>query len=150
MDDYQLTTHICRTQQEMEATDQGYWVILDGLGRNILAKLGNVELGISIRIFLRTKEDKVVGGVVADVFGQGAHIALLWVDEPLRNKGYGSELVNLAEQEARKLGCTLVHTDTYGFEAMSLYKKLGYEVFGALEDYTAGYGKYFLKKSLTE
>lgn len=148
MDDYRLSTHICKTQQEMEATNQGYWTILDGLGRNILANLGNVELGISIRIFVKAGEDKIVGGIIADVFGQGAYIALLWVDEPLRNMGYGSELINRAEQEARALGCTFVHTDTYGFEAKPLYEKLGYEVFGTLENYVAGYCKYFLKKSL--
>jgi len=148
MEDYQLSTHICRNQKEMEATNQALWVLLDGLGRNILAHLGDVELGISVRIFIRTHGDRVVGGIIVDLFGQGAYISLLWVDEPLRNRGYGSRLVNLAEQEARKLGCTLVHTDTYGFEARPLYEKLGYEVFGILEDYAGGYSKYFLKKSL--
>ena len=148
MEGYRVSTYICRSQREMEATSEVYWVILDGLGKNILARLGDVELGISVRIFIKTQEGQVAGGIVADIFGHGAYITLLWVDESLRNRGLGSRLVGLAEEEARKLGCTLAHLDTYGFEAKPFYEKLGYQVFGILEDYAGGYGKYFLKKSL--
>ena len=148
MEDCHVSTYICRSQREMEATSEAYWVILNGLGKNILARLGDVELGISVRIFIKTQEGQVAGGIVADIFGHGVYITLLWVDESLRNRGLGSRLVGLAEEEARKLGCTLAHLDTYGFEAKPFYEKLGYHVFGVLEDYAGGYGKYFLKKSL--
>jgi hypothetical protein len=38
--------------------------------------------------------------------------------------------------------------DTYSFEAKPFYEKLGYEVYGVLEDYPEEHCKYFLKKRL--
>ena len=51
-----------------------------------------------------------------------------------------------AEQEARDRGCSHAHCDTYDFQALPFYQKLGYQVFGQLEDYPAGHTRYFLQK----
>jgi GNAT superfamily N-acetyltransferase len=148
MDDYTYSAHICLTQQDMEATASDVLVLMDGLGRNILYHLGNVELGKSIRIFLTDKDKKTVGGIVGDLFGGWVYISLLWIDECSRNKGLGSELLRRMESEAIHLGCSHVHLDTYSFEAKPFYEKAGYEVFAKLDDYPMGYCKYFLKKSI--
>jgi GNAT superfamily N-acetyltransferase len=148
MDRYRFSVHTCETQQEMEATQNGLLTIVDGLGRNILKVLGDVELGRSIRVFLEDSQDAVVGGAVGDVFGGWICISLCWVQESLRNQGYGAQLMDLLEHEARQLGCKHAHVDTYSFEARPFYEKLGYELFATLEDYPEGYCKYFLKKTL--
>lgn len=122
--------------------------ILEGLGNNILEHLGDVELGRPIKIFIRDEANKVVGGVLTNCFGGWMYISLLWVDKLLRNLGYGTRLIHLAESEATKLGCTHAHVDTYSFEARPFYEKLGYELFATLEDYPPGHCKYFLKKQL--
>lgn len=150
MNEYRFSTHICATQQEMKATAGDVLVILDGLGRNIIEHLGNVELGASIRIFMQNNENTVVGGITAEVFGGWAYISLLWVDASLRNQGYGTKLLNLLETEAIRLGCKHAHLDTYSFEARPFYERSGYDVFGTLEDYPEGHCKYFLKKTLTK
>jgi hypothetical protein len=36
--------------------------------------------------------------------------------------------------------------DTFSFQARPFYEKLGYEVFGQLEDYPRGHSRYFLQK----
>lgn len=148
MAEYEFSTHVCSSQQEIEATEGDVLVVLEGLGRNILKQLGDVELGKSIRVFLRDEEGQAVGGTTANVFGGWVYIALLWVEESLRNQGYGTQLINRLEREAMKLGCRYAHVDTYSFEARPFYERLGYEVFGVLEDYPAGHCKYFLKKRL--
>lgn len=148
MDNYTFSMHTCRTLSEMEQTQTEIGVIIEGLGANILHQLGNIELGKSIRIFVRDLNDKVVGGIVGDIFGNWVYISLLWVAESLRNQGYGSQLVNLLESEAIKLGCNSAHLDTYSFEARPLYERLGYELFAELEDYPTGFSKYFMKKKL--
>lgn len=148
MEEYTFSTHVCRNRKEMKATQGDLMVISEGLGNNIIKQVGTIELGKSVRIFIRNRNNKVVGGIIGDVFGGWVYIALLWVEESLRNKGYGTKLVNLIEEEARKLGCKYAHLDTYSFEARPFYEKLGYGVFGTLEDYPEGYCKYFLKKVL--
>lgn len=146
MSEHSFSTHV--TQQEIEATERDVLVILEGLGRNILQHLGDVELGKSIRIFLRDEQGRVVGGTTASIFGGWAYISLLWVEQSLRNRGCGTELMNRLEAAATGLGCRWAHVDTYSFEAPRFYERLGYEVFAVLEDYPAGHCKYFLKKRL--
>jgi len=143
-----FSLQVCTSQQEIEATERDILVILDGLGRNILKHLGDVELGKSIRILMRDKEGRVVGGTTASIFGGWLYVSLLWVEDLLRNRGYGTELMNRLEKEARRLGCQYAHLDTYSFEAKPFYERLGYEVFGVLENYPEGHCKYFLKKRL--
>jgi len=148
MDEYRFSTHVCDDLQQMAATDSLVVPILEGLGRNIQEQIGDVQLGGSVRIFIRDRQDRVVGGIVADLFGGWAYISLLWIDEPLRNRGLGTRLVSMLEQEVLRLGCTHAHLDTYSFEARPFYESLGYELFATLEDYPPGHCKHFLKKTL--
>ncbi|MGE5123615.1 MAG: GNAT family N-acetyltransferase [Acidobacteriaceae bacterium] len=146
MDTPAYSFHLCLTQAEIEACSKDMNIILEGLGRNILEHLGNVELGKSVRLFLRDAAGRTVGGIAGDIFGGWLYISLLWVDEALRNRGFGSELLQRMEQEAVRLGCRHAHLDTYSFEARPFYERAGYEVFARLDEYPAGHAKYFLKK----
>lgn len=148
MDENGLSFQVCRTADEFESAKDGYQAVLEGLGRNIVSKTGNTELGRSFHIFIRNKENRVVGGVVGQVFGGWLYVSLLWVEESLRNKGNGARLLKMAEDEAMKLGCRNAHVDTYSFEAKPFYEKHGYLLFATLDDYPEGYSKYFLKKKL--
>lgn len=148
INEYTFSTYRYGFQPETASTENDMMVLIEGLGRNILKHLGDVELGKSLRIFLRDRENKTFGGIAADLFGGWVYISLLWVDENLRNLGYGSELLNRLESEAIQLGCKYAHVDTYSFEARPFYEKAGYEVFGKLDDYPPGHCKYFLKKKL--
>jgi GNAT superfamily N-acetyltransferase len=148
MNEYTFTSYHYGFKQNSLSTEAEMNVLIEGLGRNILKQLGDVELGKSLRIFLHDKENKVVGGIAADLFGDWAYISLLWVEESLRNKGLGSELLCRLESEAIQMGCTNAHLDTYSFEAKPFYEKAGYKVFGKLDDYPVGYCKYFLTKAL--
>ena len=150
MAEYSFSTHVCASRQEADATEGDVLVILDGLGRNILKHLGDVELGQPVRVFVRDPEGRAVGGAIANVFGGWVYISLLWVEESLRNQGYGTELMNRVERAAQELGCRYAHLDTYSFEARPFYERLGYEVFGVLEDYPEGHYKYFMKKKLAQ
>jgi GNAT superfamily N-acetyltransferase len=149
MDNQKLSIQICKTPDELKASQTAEMVMLEGLGNNILEHLGNVELGRPIRIFLRNPSDEVVGGVIANCFGGWVYIALLWVGKSLRNQGYGTRLMRLLEAEAIQKGCHHAHLDTYSFEARPFYERLGYELFATLDDYPKGHCKYFLKKQLT-
>lgn len=150
MNEYKYSVHLCLTQAEMDATAPDMLIMLEGLGKNIQKHMENIELGKSLRVFLRDNENKTVGGIAADLFGGWVYISLLWVDEELRNKGLGTELVNRLESEAIKLGCKYAHLDTYSFEARPFYERAGYQVFAKLDDYPHGYCKYFLKKTLVK
>lgn len=148
MDERGISVQICQTMEEIKAAQDAARAVMEGLGNNILERIGDVELGRPIRIFMRNKSDEVVGGVIALCFGGWVYISLLWVEKSLRNLGYGTQLMHMLEEEAIKHGCKNAHLDTYSFEARPFYERLGYEQFATLEDYPKGYCKYFLKKRL--
>jgi GNAT superfamily N-acetyltransferase len=143
-----LTLQICRTPGDVESAKDGVKAVLNGLGRNIVSKLGDVDLGRTVEIFLRNKKKEVVGGVVGNIFGGWLYVSLLWVDESLRNMGNGTRLLRMIESEATKLGCLNAHLDTYSFEAKPFYEKNGYTLFATLGDYPRGHSKHFLRKRL--
>lgn len=76
------------------------------------------------------------------------YIDILWVKEGFREKGYGSVILREVEKIAKEKGCTLVHLDTFDFQAKDFYLKHGYEVFGILDDCPVGHKRYYMKKSL--
>jgi GNAT superfamily N-acetyltransferase len=149
MDECGFSIQVCRSREELKAAEEAEMALLVGLGNNILKNIGNVELGRPIKIFVRDQAHQVVGGLIATVFGGWVYISLLWIEESLRNHGYGARLMLLCESEAVQMGCQYAHLDTYSFEARPFYERLGYELFATLDDYPKGYCKYFLKKQLS-
>ena len=97
---------------------------------------------------LRGPDDEVVGGVTGAIFWDWFHLDLMWIQEDLRGRGYGRQLLEMVEEEARQRGARNVYLDTYSFQAPGFYKKFGYEVFGELEDFPAGHQLYYLRKRL--
>ncbi len=59
---------------------------------------------------------------------------LLWVEEDLRSKGFGTRLISFWEEEMQKLGYESVLTSTLSTNggAQRLYRRLGYEDSGCL------------------
>ena len=121
VNEHRFKIQLCITPQEIAATSKDVGVLLEGLGANILKQVGDIELGRSIRIFLHDADDQVIGGITAELFGGWAYISLLWVAEPLRNRGLGTALLSQLEAEVYKLGCKYAHVDTYSFEARPFY-----------------------------
>jgi GNAT superfamily N-acetyltransferase len=148
MNENGLSFQICKTADDFKSAKDGYRAVLEGLGRNIISKTGNTELGRTVHIFIRDRENRVVGGVIGNVFGGWLYVSLLWVEESLRNKGNGTRLLKMIESEAAKLGCKYAHLDTYSFEARPFYEKHGYTLFATLGNYPEGHSKHFLKKTL--
>ena len=143
-----MSFQTCRTADDIKSAEDGYRAVLEGLGRNIVSKTGNAELGRAVQIFMRNRENRVVGGVIGHVFGGWLYVSLLWVEESLRNKGNGAKLLQMIESEAVKLGCKQAHLDTYSFEARPFYEKHGYTLFATLDNYPEGHSKHFLRKEL--
>ena len=97
---------------------------------------------------LKDPEGEVVGGILGETYWNWFYLDLLWVSEELRRQGYGSQLLKIAEEEARVRGAKNAYLDTFSFQTPEFYYKNGYQVFGELSDYPPGHQRYFLTKSL--
>ena len=99
-------------------------------------------------VLLVSEGDDVVGGLWARTYFGWLCIEVVFVPESLRGQGIGAELMSGAEREAAARGCRNAWLDTFEFQARGFYEKLGYRCFGELEDYPAGFSRYFMTKAL--
>ncbi len=92
----------------------------------------------------------VIGGVYGRLLlGNCLSVDVLWVEPAQRDRDYGTKLMHVIEDAARSLGSKLSIVDTFDFQALEFYKKIGYAVFGVLDDCPCeGNKRYYLKKVL--
>ena len=105
--------------------------------------------GTCFNVVLRADDGTIVGGALCEIRWHWLFVDQLWVAETHRGSGFGTALLAAAEAEARARGCTRAHLDTISFQARPFYEKLGWRLFGTLEDYPPGHTKYYLQKELT-
>lgn len=132
---------------EPEAPDTDINFVRQGL-RNFNNQFINDDGFQPLNLFLRREDGSIAGGLLGDVYWGWLHISIVWIDESLRGQGYGEKLVKLAEEEALKRGCHAVHLDTMSFQAQPFYERLGYTVFGVLDDLPVGHQRIFMWKPL--
>ena len=96
------------------------------------------------------ENDNIVAGCIAKMYCWNViYIDILWVDEKYRRCGLGKRLLTEIEKVALEEKCSLIHLDTFDFQAKDFYIKQGYEIFGVLEDCPENHCRYYLKKKLT-
>ena len=99
-----------------------------------------------LALFLRNAEEEIVGGLRGVTVWGWLFVSQLWVAEELRGQDFGTKLMEAAESEAKGRNCHAAYVDTFSFLALDFYQKLGYTIFGTLEDFPKGHTRYFLKK----
>jgi len=100
-------------------------------------------------IFLKDKSGKAHAGIIVTFLWNGMHIDSLWVDESLRGNDYGTKLMKMVEEAAIKKKCTIAYTDTFTWQAPEFYEKLGYKIYGRLEEFPEGNSLSYYYKRLT-
>ncbi|MGP4690413.1 GNAT family N-acetyltransferase [Agrobacterium cavarae] len=116
--------------------------ILAGLKDYNLHRFGPADWK-ELVIALKDGDGKVTGGL-------SGHTALLFIPEDLRGQGLGPKLLQMAEDEARKRGCTGAYIDTMSADALTLYQRCGYEILGQIAEFGPNYAMTYLKKLLQD
>ena len=122
--------------------------VLAGLLAFIRAKAGVV--GTPLAVLVRDEASAVIGGLTGRTSAAWLFVELLWLSEALRGTGLGTRLMMAAEAEAVQRGCIGAHLDTYDFQAPGFYRKLGYEVFGSIEDHPPGHTRFWMRKRFAD
>ncbi|MFF6010647.1 GNAT family N-acetyltransferase [Rahnella sp. R3(2024)] len=138
------------TESDLEEIKNG----LRNFNRNFIPQSKFRALGI----FVEDEKGNKQAGIVAETVGNWMYIQMLWVDESLRGKDVGTQLIAEAEEEAKARGCRYSLVDTFSFQARPFYERMGYHMQMALEDYIADsrapddapstHTRFFLTKSL--
>ncbi|WP_459503008.1 GNAT family N-acetyltransferase [Bacillus sp. C1] len=101
-----------------------------------------------VSVVLKDDAGKIFGGITGTMYFYHLHIDFLWIDESVRQEGYGSQLLHKIEEIAKEKNCRLILLDSFSFQAPGFYKKHGYREFGVVEDHPKGYSQHFLEKRL--
>jgi ribosomal protein S18 acetylase RimI-like enzyme len=141
MTNYEITFHENALPEDLQVISDG----LESHTRTLFSDKDRTE----IAFFLRDETGRIVGGVNGNygTFGW-LYVNALWVDESLRGRGFGQELMLRIETEAARNGAKNAFLNTMSFQAPEFYRKLGYEVFGILEDFPGEHSRIFLRKRL--
>lgn len=105
---------------------------------------------LPLQISLLDPTGTVLGGLVGrtHTIPQWLEISIIWIDESLRRSGLGRRLMEEAEREARQRGCHYARVTTSDFQAPGFYRKLGYILYGTLENCPPGETVFYFWKKL--
>lgn len=102
----------------------------------------------TVNLGIRDKSGELIAGLLGSTVWEWLQVNALWVNPNYRGRGYGSALLERAEDQARTLGCKKSRLDTFDFEARGFYERLGYDVYAELTGFPEGHTHYHLWKKL--
>ena len=101
-----------------------------------------------LNLYVEDEHGQLLAGLVAETFGNWLEIEYLFVKEGLRGQGIGSQLLQQAESEAKKINCRFAFVNTYQFQAPAFYQKHGYQEVFTMKDYPYTGQRHYYQKEL--
>lgn len=121
---------------------------MDAFNGKQISYHGDVEV---LKNYVVKDSGTIVAGIRSCFYlGKCVVINVLFVEEQHRHKGLGSLLLNKVETEAKAIGASLIHLDTFDFQAKDFYLKNGYEIFAVLDNCPPGHERYYMKKTFSD
>jgi GNAT superfamily N-acetyltransferase len=124
-----------------------------GLLLNLMMAYNESKTGPSgFALLAVTLDDAQTGQLIGGLWGRTVYdwlfVEFLFVPEHLRGRGFGTTLLQRAEETAIARGCIGVCLDTFDFNAPGFYRKLGYEAFAALSSPRYSVQRHFFRKAI--
>jgi GNAT superfamily N-acetyltransferase len=127
---------------------EGERVIAHGLARYNETRAGMRD-SRPLNVFVHDPDSHAVLGGLSGRTSLGLlFIDLVFLPEPLRGGGLGSRVLRLAEDEARRRGCSAAVLYTLSFQAPGFYERHGYRRFGEVPCNPPGTSRVFFTKPL--
>jgi GNAT superfamily N-acetyltransferase len=101
-----------------------------------------------VAITLTDDKGEIVGGLWGKTVYDWLFVDYLVVPPSMRGRDFGTRLMGTAEQIAIERGCVGAWLTTFSFQAREFYEKLGYELFGSLENSPRDNVRLFMRKRL--
>ncbi|SMQ85364.1 Acetyltransferase (GNAT) family protein [Devosia lucknowensis] len=135
----------------IEVTDTPAQGDLDFIGTS-LAAFNDADVGASDRrplaVLIRDPDGALVAGISGYTAWGWLYVQWLFVAESQRGQGLAAQMLDAAEDEARRRGCRGAYIDTFNPSALKVYERAGYTIFGQLPDFPTGRTRSFLSKAL--
>jgi GNAT superfamily N-acetyltransferase len=130
------------------ATPEELAVISDGLRDYNTSRAGYDDYK-RLAIFVTDPESgAIVGGIYGGSYLGQLSIERVFLPESLRRYRLGSRLLAMAEEEARRRGCSRITLNTLEIQAQGFYLKQGFETAATLDCDPPGVTRYVMTKKL--
>lgn len=96
--------------------------------------------------FIRDENNTIVGGCNGGTLYGGLHIDSLWISDVIRNKGWGTKLVEAALTYGKEKNCNFATVNTMDWEALGFYQRLGFKIEFQRSSFHKNSVFYFLRK----
>lgn len=103
---------------------------------------------VPLLITTTNDNNEIIAGLISRTWWNSLEIQYLWVNKNHRKTGIGTKLMMQAEQEAINRGCHQAYVDTFDFQAIDFYKRMGYGEYGHLDGYAHNHSRYYMSKRL--
>ena len=105
---------------------------------------------LPLHLYVLDEAGGILGGLVGRTHAIPSwfEISVIWVIERFRYQGLGRHLMERAEQEAYQRGCRYARLATSNFQAPAFYQKIGYTLYGTLENCPPGEKVFYFWKKL--
>lgn len=140
-------TYVNARAADAAATYDAIWAPLRQFNIDAVGHANGAPFALTIT---RENETEIVGGLWAQALWGSFYIALVVVPAAARRHRIGTELMQKAEDEARRLNCRQMWLDTYAFQARAFYERLGFTVFGQIDGPAPMFPRFFMQKLLGE
>jgi GNAT superfamily N-acetyltransferase len=107
-----------------------------------------VSDGRSFGSVIKDESDNIIAAINGHTWGGCCHIVHLWVHESKRRCGVGRALLQSAEKEAIRRGCTQSLVFTHSFQAPVFYERHGYVRQASIPNYPRGHAQHVYLKQL--
>src|SRR5262249_16353791 len=98
--------------------------------------------------FFVRESNRIVAGICGNTWGGTCELRQFWGEEGKRQQGLGTKLLQAAEQEARRRGCTQIVLMTFSFQAPAFYVIHGFEVVATIDNHPRGHQNLLMRKCL--
>jgi GNAT superfamily N-acetyltransferase len=126
---------------------EDFATIFRGLDEATAEVVGHANL-LPLAVLLRDDAGMAVGGLWGRTVYSWLMIEMLFVPAPLRGRGLGSAVIQAAERAARARACIGIRVETFDFQALTFYQRLGFVLAAVQDDLPPGHRCYSLCKRL--
>lgn len=98
--------------------------------------------------FMLYDSTELIGGAAGYIAYDWYFLELLYIKTEYRGRKSGCELLSEIERFAKQRNLTGIRLETWDFQARGFYEKLGYSVWGVLDDCPPGTKLFLMKKLL--
>ncbi len=91
---------------------------------------------------------EVIGGLLGRTSLGLLFIDVFFIPDQLRGQGIGTRILQQAEEEAKRRGCSASVLYTISFRAPGFYERHGYRVLGRVECHPPGTSRIYMTKNL--